>query len=1335
MATFTITTGTPASPVNIDTLTGKTGGDTYNITGGTLLIDQDSRYGLEQNTSAILGAVTGSASSGGNLIIDGTLVRLIPYDNGSGNVPASGTTISGASGSGKLIGVYSALNVAPTTAGSAMPAAGYIKIKQWNESAFVENEALSGIGADVDADPTFGGTDRAGWIEVVAQEGSNLSMRRLLNQSQDMITGAWYLVGTTGGSRTDTYQIPYQGANLYIPGVQVVNSDTSASISNMSWTDGLMTVTATSHGFVEGDAVDITGVTPNEYNFTNKVIQYVDANTFTFYMPIEPSASYSSGGTVTGRDEWFGAVKASATSAMVETNGTKGKVCWVSTNGTLRFGHDGTNSSGGWLPPAGRTIRMGNVILQNATSAAKTQNSLNISPTSRFRLLPYTARIYIKKATIAWSFGTLTVSPYALNFQDTSFTQTVYISNCATKINILRCCVAPTTPGDQNSNNQHPLFVSTSDKGANITDTTAIKDYTQTNEPLYTFSATSSNNFAITNCVFGLVGTTDTSNSYAVYANLANNITIDDTILGGFLYITQTSAIEYKRNVYYTSNGTLFDFSSSGDFITITNKSSDILIDGMSTNGSTVPIGGKGEFVKITSTASDIKIRNAGNFNDPLVCGDTIYEDAAWTRSGSTITVTETSHPYRVNDYLYPVRTSSSTATGTSLEVCTAVTANTWSFAGAASGDTSGTITYNRSFVRTIATIQTACSNIEFNNVHLTKNAGVLSTDATDTNILLENVSTDHYATYSTALSANDLVGRSFQSYNFITAATTGQYGQSFMDVFCQRLDTPNTGTSTYTRTTTAYEITKADHKLLPATYVYIHDCDNTGLPNDWEYISTASSTKDKFIVTGTNTGAASGTVSWKSPHSRLILYMNEESESTTRYTIDSGTPAFTGDGTVSMQTTGDQITWETPEYLLGHDSFAIVPLNSNISYAQMEYYDQTYAIDTGSGTYSSFKNLNYPRTGASGTASATTITMTDTTGVAVGDYVFGEFVGYGAKVVSVDSGTQITVDVANAQTFSSKTIFFNHAPNETLTADGFKLKWRIKANQDGGAAFRAMELFLNDTATSRARLYPIVGETVNIAVTGIASGYRIQVYNVTQATEIANTTTTGSTYTYVVTNEANDGDVIRVRLAKTGKLPIQQSGVFSSTAGLSILAEPEDDTVYTSYGVDGSAVTEYAWDNANSEIEINEASTYSAKEMYAWYQYFLTTSTGIDQAFGVMEAIDAANIQFTGIKLDNVNAATIAPTDNIRIFRTDDALPVINPTTGGGGISLFGTGYIYTNNINTATNVITGDIADVPSVSEIADGVWDEALSGHTTSGTAGQVLSDTEDIPFQKT
>lgn len=84
MATFTITTAQ-----NIDELTGKTGGDIYNINGGTLTIDQHSRFGLNNaNTSATaatsMGNITISATLGGTLNIDGRYIRRISFTGGSG---------------------------------------------------------------------------------------------------------------------------------------------------------------------------------------------------------------------------------------------------------------------------------------------------------------------------------------------------------------------------------------------------------------------------------------------------------------------------------------------------------------------------------------------------------------------------------------------------------------------------------------------------------------------------------------------------------------------------------------------------------------------------------------------------------------------------------------------------------------------------------------------------------------------------------------------------------------------------------------------------------------------------------------------------------------------------------------------------------------------------------------------------------------------------------------------------------------------------------------------------------------------------------------------------
>jgi hypothetical protein len=125
MATYNIVTSQ-----NIDALTAKAGGDLYNVNGGTLTIDQDSRVGTNQTTSTTLGTITLSASLGGIVNIDGTGIWMIPYTVGAGTVPAWNTVITNGSGSGKLIGVHASLTSASTATGAAMPVSGFIRVKQ-----------------------------------------------------------------------------------------------------------------------------------------------------------------------------------------------------------------------------------------------------------------------------------------------------------------------------------------------------------------------------------------------------------------------------------------------------------------------------------------------------------------------------------------------------------------------------------------------------------------------------------------------------------------------------------------------------------------------------------------------------------------------------------------------------------------------------------------------------------------------------------------------------------------------------------------------------------------------------------------------------------------------------------------------------------------------------------------------------------------------------------------------------------------------------------------------------------------------------------------------------
>lgn len=135
MATFNVTGGSSmATAVLMDSLTGKAGDDAYNVNGGWLLQDRDTRYG--NNPSNSHGTISGSPTLGGTVAFRSDKARLIYFTGGSGNVPAYDTPISQGGASGLLMAVHSALNTAPITPGSAMPTTGYIRLRQWNSSAF-----------------------------------------------------------------------------------------------------------------------------------------------------------------------------------------------------------------------------------------------------------------------------------------------------------------------------------------------------------------------------------------------------------------------------------------------------------------------------------------------------------------------------------------------------------------------------------------------------------------------------------------------------------------------------------------------------------------------------------------------------------------------------------------------------------------------------------------------------------------------------------------------------------------------------------------------------------------------------------------------------------------------------------------------------------------------------------------------------------------------------------------------------------------------------------------------------------------------------------------------
>ena len=199
MTAFTCNSG------GVENWDSKTGGsvnatlDSYTISNGTtLLIDTDTYQCANHSTAfGSVDTVTFSGT-GGKLKVDGTNVRVIPYNTGTGNVPAIGTTISQGGVSATLLGVWSDWQAEPTAAAAAMPASGYIKVKNKTGGDFAAG-ALTGIGASAT------GADVVGWIEVRGADTAAVTVPRF---GAFEVTGDWFELGTTNGTRGQVIPCP-----------------------------------------------------------------------------------------------------------------------------------------------------------------------------------------------------------------------------------------------------------------------------------------------------------------------------------------------------------------------------------------------------------------------------------------------------------------------------------------------------------------------------------------------------------------------------------------------------------------------------------------------------------------------------------------------------------------------------------------------------------------------------------------------------------------------------------------------------------------------------------------------------------------------------------------------------------------------------------------------------------------------------------------------------------------------------------------------------------------------------------------------------------------------
>jgi hypothetical protein len=193
-------------------------------TGAVLTINSDNRWSQQ---AAVIGNISIDAGTGGTVRIDGRDVWWVPFDNGGGgNIPALGTVgtldvTRGGSGVAEFLGIWSALAVAPTAAGGAMPATGFAKFRRVS-GTLADNDVLTfSTGATITVNSATGG--QRGWLHIVGEEGSTITVPRV--GTFDAV-GDWFELGVTSGADDQTFQ--YHSPDI-CPAIQVETSEGSGT--------------------------------------------------------------------------------------------------------------------------------------------------------------------------------------------------------------------------------------------------------------------------------------------------------------------------------------------------------------------------------------------------------------------------------------------------------------------------------------------------------------------------------------------------------------------------------------------------------------------------------------------------------------------------------------------------------------------------------------------------------------------------------------------------------------------------------------------------------------------------------------------------------------------------------------------------------------------------------------------------------------------------------------------------------------------------------------------------------------------------------------------------
>lgn len=1273
MANQTVTTGTPTTPINYDdsSISGLLNGETITINGGAVRVDSDVRWN-QQN--AVLGAVSISSSLGGSFVIDGSQVWEVPFSASTGNVPTQGNlgtngVTGGTSGAtGELLRVWATGSLEPATAGGAMPATGFIKLRS-KTGNFQTGEIITlPSGATI----TASSAGKRSWVHVAAREGTSLTIPRLGNCS---ITGDWYDLDVTNGLDDQTVQFPVADE---CPALQVETAPSSGVYewwinAGKKWVGHVQAQTQTVNGLVEtvniatrpayndpagflhtARQIRETATTAVHVTGSSHAATAVEAGIYKLRTYVKKDTRRYAFAQIT-----TGVANADRYGVIIDFDAAGAVVATPTVGSPLNTSNTVTALSGGWylieltINVVSATTSTLSGFVGPSNSAAPTlvngQPSYAGSTTegmwyTELQLVAPSSTQYVNSTDERGKYFFSSPQTGIITFaQRTGLTAGFKpVSGCKIRIPNVILSNAPAidytinsvqTPGGSPGRYG---FVTSSAGAVNISH--AVMNWYQSIGSAFTVNI---QNSALT--AWNSIGAASTQ----VYSNLGIGLTRDHTSAGFLSLSSAQSGITLTdiRQVRDQIGSAVITLSSCSN-ITATR----VKVEAFGFN--------QGRISRFNTTGNGFFVLN---------CDDLVLDDCAVIGTGILFSSTTN---FQILNTKYAERITGQTE---ALDGGTAINISTACFDGLIDGFSLVPGLVNVHPYSQIVQIATNCNRIETRNI----------------------------GTPTAPLNG----GSANQMRNAIRFAGT------VFNSTARRIYTENLGTAAVAHNATnqnirLYNVWGDGSDALTSVTGFNVLAQGCRWSNNNEVRSAVYGVHWEDAFTGTTSG-------------RITIFGNEPLPSTasqcsTSFGVNAG---FTSAGNAAMPNVDDTITWTMPYYALGHTGIAQFSYGASATETwqftgtNAQNFEFEYQIDTGSG-FSAWKwMLDIARRLSGGASGTNTVTINSADVAAmtrkpqVGDYVSTQngripagttitgISGAGNNVLTLSNN--FTVTLANGELL----FFFKDIALETISpTTGYKLKVKARVNlANVNNLFSFLRIPFDTNSTAQQIQYPLPTTQNTAQVTNIITGSRIRVYNQTTATEIANEIITGTewVYNYDEGTDFTDGDIINVRLAycdSTEAYLDYENIAVAGSNGWTLLANQLEDTIYNDNAIDGTIITEFIFDYPNVQVDINDPDgSTSIDRLYAWFANERTTENGIRILNNGIIAEDSANYKIItskiNLKLDNLASTGIIFIGDIRLYRDDGQAPVVSSTTGGGSITLYA-GKVYA--FETGTSGLT---------------------------------------------